>query len=301
MQHLSRRRFFLFQRKMILKKTGGFIRIFSNRAVILFKKIGQDNVFTHAAALAYFTALSIAPMVLLLIAFLSFMQFDLQEQFLVQVRELIGAEASQVFEAIIDAANRRLDLSRAAGWVGAGLLIFSASVVFAELQSALNIIFRADTSFHDHLKDVGFLKRFIKQRLLSAGILLSFIFISIVSLIVSTVLSYFTSSYELGSLKFISAFLNLSIYAILFGLLYRWMPDRSVRPSNYVLGGFLTALMFVLGKTAIGVYIGKTAVGSAYGAAGSLIVLLVWIYYSALIFFLGAEISSLYLVRNRNA
>lgn len=265
---------------------------------ILFEKIKHDSIFTQAAALAYFTALAIAPMVLLLIMLFSFMQFDLQEQFLQQTRELIGVEASKVFEAVVDSANRRTDLSVTAFWLGAVFLTLSASVVFAQLQSALNIIFKADMPVKS-LKKIEVLKSFVMRRLLSMGILLTFIFISMVSLIASTVLSYLMASYQLAGVKLLSAFINLAVYGILFALIYRWMPDRSAQQSNYMVGGLLTSILFVIGKIAIGTYIGQTAVGSAYGAAGSLVVLLVWIYYSALVFFLGAEISSLYLIRKK--
>lgn len=280
------------------KKTSGFNPRFGGKIKLFFEKIGNDDVFTQAAALSYFTALAIAPMVLLLIALLSFMKFDLQEQFLLQTRELIGVEASKVFESIVTAANNRTDLSVPAGWFGAVFLTLSASVVFAQLQSALNIIFKADITAKKSEK-IGMIKSFVMRRLLSVGILLSFIFISMVSLTVSTVLSYFMNSYQLAGVKLLSTFVNLTVYGILFALLYRWMPDRSAQRSNYIVGGFLTAVMFVIGKTAIGTYLGQTAVGSAYGAAGSLVVLLVWIYYSALVFFLGAEISSLYLMREK--
>ncbi len=265
---------------------------------IFFEKVDNDNIFTQAAALAYSTALAIAPMVMLSVAFLSFMKFDLQEQFLAQTRELIGAEASQVFESIVSAAKNRTDLSVAAGWIGAIVLALSGGVVFSQLQSALNIIFKAKAP-EVSLDKVSVLKSFIKRRLLSTGILLSFIFISIVSLIFSSVLSYVITSYQLDSIgvRLLSTVLNISIYGILFALIYRWMPDRSAQRSHYIVGGLLTSVMFVVGKTLIGTYIGQTAVGSAYGAAGSLIVLLVWIYYSALVFFLGAEISSLYLIK----
>ncbi len=280
------------------KKISSFNRHFTEKVRPFFEKIEHDDVFTQAAALAYVTALAIAPMVLLLIAMFSFMKFDLQEQFLLQTRELIGVEASKVFESIVNSANSRADLSVTASWLGAIFLTLSASVVFVQLQSALNIIFKADIP-EKSLKNNGMLKSFLMRRLFSMGILLSFIFISMVSLGISAIISYFMSSYQLAGVKLLSAVINLMIYGSLFALLYRWMPDRSAQRSNYIVGGFLTAIMFVIGKIAIGSYLGQTAIGSAYGAAGSLVVFLVWIYYSALVFFLGAEISSLYLMQKK--
>lgn len=261
-----------------------------------FDKIERDDLFTQAGALSYSTALSLAPMVILLIYFFSVMRFDLQTEFLNETRNLIGPEASKVFEAIINGAKSRPDLSVAAGWAGFLVLVFSASIVFIQLQTALNVIFGAPLK-KDHHKPSNWhiLKKFIFRRLLSVGVLLALLIISIISLSLTAVFSYLVDRYEFVGVQIIAELLNLAIFSVLFGTLYKWMPDRSVRRSHSWLSGIFTSVMFVLGKAAIGAYIGKAAIGSAYGAAGSLIVLLVWIYYSALVFLLGAEISSFFL------
>jgi membrane protein len=265
-------------------------------------KISRDKVFTQAGALSYYTALAVAPMVLLLISFLSWLRFDLQSQFLQQTRNLMGPEASRVFESIINSANKRPDLSVTAGWVGAVALALSASAVFVQLQTALNTIFEAPVENKTGESKWSVVKNFFASRLLSIGVLLALMFISIVSLVVSTSLSFVTSQYEfqLFGFQVLSGAADFAVYTLLFSLLYRWMPDRSVRRKNTFKEGALTALMFIIGKAGIGTYLGQTAVGSAYGAAGSLIVMLVWIYYSALVFFIGAEISSLYLVQSKS-
>jgi membrane protein len=262
-----------------------------------FEKISRDDIFTQAGALSYATALGLAPMVILLISFFSFLRFDLQAQFLNETGNLIGSDARKVFESIINGANHRPDLSVAAGWAGAVVLAFSASIVFVQLQSALNIIFGANLQNPDQNQGrFDFIKRFVLKRLISIGILLTLLFISIVSLSVSAMLSYLMDRYDLQGIQVVSTLLNLLVYGFLFGLLYKWMPDRSVRRNHSWMAGFFTAVMFVIGKSAIGTYIGRAAIGSAYGAAGSLIVMLVWIYYSALVFFIGAEISSFFLI-----
>lgn len=261
-----------------------------------FEKIERDDLFTQAAALSYSTALSLAPMVILLITFFSFMRFDLQAEFLNETKNLIGPEASKVFESIINGAKNRPDLSVAAGWVGSIILAFSASIVFIQLQTALNIIFGAPAKKDNHKSsNWHIVQKFILRRLLSIGVLIALMFISIISLSITAIFSYFVDRYDFGGVQIIAELLNLLIYSLLFGMLYKWMPDRTVRRNHSWLSGLFTAVMFVLGKAAIGAYIGQAAVGSAYGAAGSLIVLLVWIYYSALVFFIGAEISSFFL------
>lgn len=261
-----------------------------------FDKIERDDLFTQAAALSYSTALSLAPIIILLISFFSFMRFDLQTEFLNETKELIGPEASKVFESIINGAKNRPDLSVAAGWAGTLFLVFSATIVFIQLQTALNIIFGAPLR-RDHHKPSNWhlIKKFLLRRLISIGVLLVLLFVSIISLSITAIFSYLVEHYDFYGVQLIAEFINLVIYSVLFGMLYKWMPDRSVRRNHSWLSGLFTAVMFILGKAAIGAYIGRAAIGSAYGAAGSLIVFLVWIYYSALVFFIGAEISSFFL------
>ena len=127
------------------------------------------------------------------------------------------------------------------------------------------------------------------RRLISFGMVLTFIFISIVSLVVSSLLSLFLPN-DLdiwGTL--VQSAANLVLLAVLFGAIFKWMPDEEIEKQAIFKGSIITSILFSLGKTLIGVYLGQAAVGSAYGAAGSLIVLLVWVYYSSLIIFLGAE------------
>lgn len=265
----------------------------------LFEKFSQDDVLTYSASLAYFTALAIAPLVVLMISFLAFLNFDLQEQFLLQTRSLMGTEASQVFESILNSANSRPDLTAAAGWVGAIILALSASVVFAHLQTALNRIFEvpiqdnAISGFWYSVKDIA------KRRLLSVGILLSFIFISIISLTVSAALAYIVTYYEVEGIELLSGVINFAVYSVLFSLIYKFMPDCQVQYRGSFIAGAVTAGLFILGKALIGKYLGQAAVGSAYGAAGSLVVLLAWIYYSSLVFFFGAEVSAVFVFKTR--
>lgn len=276
---------------------------FKKKAEVFADKVSSDDVFTQAAALAYYTALSMAPLMILMISFLSFLNIDLQEQLLQQVQGLIGAEAGSVLQSILESANNRPDLSVAAGWIGAIILALSASVVFAQLQSSLNLIFKVDPDEkHQHRfarEDRGVVWSFVLRRLLSVGILLAFIFIAIVSLTISASLSYLLNYYQFFGIQVVSEIVNLIVFAGLFFLIYKWIPDRRVKTSNSALAGIITAVLFVIGKALIGNYLGQAAIGSAYGAAGSLIVLLAWIYYSALVFFLGAEFSAFFLIKRK--
>ncbi len=257
------------------------------------KKFKKDDVFTLSAALALYTAFSLAPLVILLISFLSSLNLDLQVQLVKQVEELIGKEAANVLSAIIEKASAREELHTLSGWIGSLTLFFSASVIFAHLQSSLNKIFDSPVVSHKNQHWSAELRHFIAKRLMSFGIVLTFIFISIISLMLSSVLSLIIASEGglFGEILYIAA--SFVLFSVLFSAIFKWIPDRTIETHMAMRAGLLTGLLFMFGKTLIGLYLGQTAVGSAYGAAGSIIVLLFWVYYSSLIIFLGAEIAAL--------
>lgn len=259
----------------------------------LISKIKKDDIFTQSAALALYTSFSLAPLLILLISFLSSLQLDLQLQLVEQVKNLVGSEAANVLTAIIEKAEERKDLSTLSGWIGSLTLLFSASVIFAHLQGALNKIFHTPPMPHDNKHWTAELRRFISKRLISFGIVLSFIFISIVSLMASSLLSLVMGSQEGLFGELVNIGLSLVLFTILFSAIFKWMPDKSIPNRAVLRAGFLTGILFMVGKTLIGIYLGQTAVGSAYGAAGSFIVLLLWVYYSSLIIFVGAEIAAI--------
>ena len=174
-----------------------------------------------------------------------------------------------------------------------GILVLgvSASVIFAQLQSSLNLIFQSG----NEAKEVSmkeYLQQFISRRLVCFGMVLTFIFVSIVSLVISSVLALVFNGQPAFWMQAVQQGGSLLVYSLLFAIILRWMPDRKVPWKAAVRGGLITAFMFMAGKILIGMYLGSAALGSPYGAAGSVIVLLVWVYYSSLIVLLGAEISA---------
>ena len=259
----------------------------------LHTKIKKDDLFTLSAALALYTAFSLAPLIILLISFLSSLHLDLQVQLVLEVEELIGKEAANVLSAIIEKAAEREELHTLGGWIGSLTLFFSASVIFAHLQNSLNRIFESPVVSHKNQHWSAELRHYIAKRLMSFGIVLSFIFISIISLMLSSLLSLFIASKEgqFGEILYMTA--SFVLFSILFSAIFKWIPDRTIDTRTALRAGLLTGLLFMIGKTLIGLYLGQTAVGSAYGAAGSIIVLLLWVYYSSLIIFMGAEIAAL--------
>jgi membrane protein len=250
------------------------------------------------AALAFYTILSLSPLVIIVLALagLIFSRSTAQAHILSQVQGMIGPDGGKAVESMLANAQRP-----AAGILGTivGLLslLFGASGVFTELRSALNLIWEVTPE-----KTSGVVA-LLRERFFSFGMVLSIGFLLLVSLVVSTILAAIGKFFG-GLLPIPSpvvAVLNFSLsylgVAVLFGLIFRLVPEAKVRWRNVWLGALVTALFFSIGKTLIGLYLGKSSVGSAYGAAGSVIVVIVWVYYSAQIFFFGAEFTHAYTER----
>ncbi len=243
----------------------------------------KHDVLTLAAALAFYTTLSLAPLLLLMISVLGFFGPDSAHQLMVQVDSLMGPQAAEAVKMIVEnAANKPLTAS-AAGIIGIIAIVFSASGVFSQLQSSLNIIW--DSS---QVKPGGGFQLFLKNRIFSVGIVVVFIFLAVVSLSVNLFLSMILPATE-NIWKWMDALISLGVFSYLFALVFRYLPDRHTPWKEALVGGALTSILFSFGKFLIGVYLGSSAIGSAYGAAGSLIVLLTWVYYSSIIIFVGAE------------
>ena len=250
------------------------------------------------AALAFYTILSLSPLVIIVLALagLIFSRSTAQAHILSQVQGMIGPDGGKAVESMLANAQRP-----AAGILGTiiGLLslLFGASGVFTELRSALNLIWEVTPEKTSGV--VGLLR----ERFFSFGMVLSIGFLLLVSLVVSTVLAaigkFFGGLLPVPSplVAVFNFFLSYLGVAVLFGLIFRLVPEAKVRWRNVWLGALVTALFFSIGKTLIGLYLGKSSVGSAYGAAGSVIVVIVWVYYSAQIFFFGAEFTHAYTER----
>jgi membrane protein len=256
-------------------------------------KFFNDETTTLAASLAFYTALSLAPLVILFVTITAQISPELQQNFLSEARNVVGSEAAKTFEIVIDGARERPDLSSTAGFFGVATLLFSAGLIFGELRGALNRIFAVKPSPDLNPSYLHIVGRFLRTRVLQIGVALSFIFVLIVSLIVSSIITSLTSYEHVSFVRTLNIGVTFVFYGLLFALTFRYLPDRRQPWRRALSGGFLTAGLFVLGKELIALYLGRSAIGSAYGAAGSLIVLLVWVYYSTLITFIGAQVSSL--------
>ena len=243
----------------------------------------KHDLMTLSAALAFYTALSLAPLVLLIITIIGILGGNYQEEFLRQVQSLMGNEAAGALSLIVKNANTHENKASISGIVGSLVLLFSASAVFAQLQSSMNVIWEAKAE----AKTAGWIT-YLRTRFLSMGMVLALAFLALVSLLLSTTLSaVLTQSGLLWSI--LNFVFSLLAFSAVFAAIFKFMPDRNVSWRHVAVGGIFTGILFSIGRSVIGIYLGTSAIGSAYGAAGSLIVLLAWVYYSALIVFMGAE------------
>jgi membrane protein len=247
------------------------------------------------AALAFYTILSLSPLVIIVVAVggLMFSRSTAQTHILNQVQGMIGPDGGKAVQAML--ANAQKPSAGVLGTiVGLLSLLFGASGVFTELRSALNLIWGVKQ------EETSGIWQLLRERFFSFGMVLSIGFLLLVSLVLSTVLAaigkFFggllpVPSLVLEVINFLVSYIGV---AALFGLIFRFVPEAKVRLNKVWLGACVTAILFTIGKTLIGLYLGKTSVGSTYGAAGSVIVVIVWVYYSAQIFFFGAEFTHAY-------
>jgi membrane protein len=256
----------------------------------------DDFAPSMGAAIAYYTVFSIAPLLVIVIAIAGFFfGADAASGYLyAQIGSLLGEPGAA---AIRDMVERAEDTGEGviATTVGAVLLVIGATTVFAELQSSLDRVWKAPAA----KKSEG-LWGLIRSRLLSLGLVVSIGFVMLVSLVLSAVLSAFGEWWGgvLDDMEWLFHILDLAVslvvITVLFALMYKILPRVKISWRDVWIGAFATAVLFTIGKYVVGVYLGKSDVASGFGAAGSLAVLLVWVYYSAQIFLLGAEFTWVY-------
>ncbi|MCA8833158.1 YihY/virulence factor BrkB family protein [Hymenobacter pini] len=250
-----------------------------------------NNSLRHAAALSYYTIFSLPPLLIIVITTAStvFGTEAITGEVYAQMKGLVGADAAKFMQDSINEFNKQ-ERSGFAAVIGVGTLIFAATTFFVTLQESINDIWNLK------VKPRNGLWQFVRDRLLSFGLILSVALLLLISFVISATLSVFTDYLQrimpeitVFLLKLIDFSLSLFITSLLFALIYRFLPDAIIRWRDVGVGAFITALLFILGKYLISFYIAQANPGSTFGAAGSAIILLVWVNYSALIIFFGAE------------
>lgn len=257
------------------------------------KDWSDDDAPGHAAAVAYYALFSLAPLLLVALAIAGFFfdQAAAREQMLTTTRELLGPEGAEGVGALLQNASDRVGGGLVAGAIGLVVLLFGASTVFAHLKRALNDVWEVKER-----SDIGFLRK-VKERLLSVGMVLGFGFLLLVSLLMGALLSAgfgFVKGLIPGSelaWGVAQAIVGVAVSTVVFAALFKVLPNVKIAWRQVATGAFATAVLFEIGRVLIGLYLGRSAFSSSFGAAGSVIVVLAWLYYAGLIFFFGAELT----------
>jgi membrane protein len=259
----------------------------------------KDNCLRLAASLAYYTALSLAPLVLLIVGVVGLVleRQQVANQLAAQLEGLMGTAGRELITSILAATSPQG--SALATVIGLVTLFIGATAVFGELQATMNLIWEVQPAPTGGVW--AGIWAWLRQRIFSLSIVFALAFLLLVSLVISAALAGAAALFQGPEQALLSRLLELAVSLLVltfvFALFYKYVPDAEIGWRDVWLGGLLTAVLFTLGKTAIGVYLGRASVGSAYGAAGSMVVLLVWVYYSALIMFFGAEFTHAWTTR----
>ncbi|MFL6263520.1 MAG: YihY/virulence factor BrkB family protein [Thermoanaerobaculia bacterium] len=260
-----------------------------------FQEWQKDGALDLGAALAYYTIFSLAPLLLvaLAVAGLLWDRGEIQGQLIAEIQGLMGPQGAQAVQTMLANAGQH-GSGVIASILGVATILFGATGVFVQLQNALNRVWNVEAR-----PGLG-IWSFVKTRLISFGMVLGIGFLLLVSLIISTAVSAVGkwatgllpgSETLMQGLTFVVSF---AFVTLLFAMMYKFLPDVEIGWRDVWIGAVVTALLFTLGKFLIGLYLGKSSIASTYGAAGSLVVVLLWIYYSSQILFLGAEFTQVY-------
>ena len=259
----------------------------------------EDGANRLAAALAYYTTFSLAPLLILIIAIAGLVggREAAQNQTMAQVQDLLGADGREFVESMIESASRP-ETGLAATFIGAVTLLFGALGVFGELQNSLNTIWEVKPKPAKNLLDG--IRRFVIRRLLSFTMVLGIGFLLLASLVISAAIAalgeYISNRWLMADfwLQLLNFVISFVVITVLFAMLFRFLPEIKIAWKDVWLGAMVTSALFSLGKFFIGLYLGRSQVGNTFGAAGSLAILLIWVYYSAQILFFGAEFTQVY-------
>jgi membrane protein len=254
----------------------------------------NDEALSRGAAIAYYTVTSIAPVLVIVVAIagLAFGQEAAQGAIVNQLSGMMGQQSAEVLQSGIKSASSTSS-GIIASIIGLVTLLVTASGVFGEMQTALNAIWKAEPKGTT-------VSRLVRARAASLGLVAALGFLLLVSLVISAGLSalgnYISAYLPLGHLILaaLNFLISFALISALFAAIYKVLPDKHLEWRDVLVGAVATAFLFTVGKSLIGLYIGSSAVASSYGAAGAIIVILLWIYYSSQIFLLGAEFTKVY-------
>jgi membrane protein len=261
-----------------------------------FKAFADLNITSLSAALAYYTIFSIAPMLIVIISLLAIFygRDAIEGKIYAQIQSFVGNDAALEIQQLIRNASISKDITWASA-IGIIALIFAATGVFTQIQNSINLIWRLKAK-----PKKGWVKMLL-NRLLSFSMLITLGFLMLVSLVINALMDALVD-------RLIRIFPQMAVYAayginllltfitttILFGIIFKVLPDAKIKWKDVRVGAITTAILFMLGRLGIGYYLGRSNISSSYGAAGSLVIILLWVYYSAIILYFGAAFTKAY-------
>lgn len=262
----------------------------------VFKEFSADNIVKYSASLAYYTVFSIAPLLIVITTLFGFLfgKEAMQGQVYEQLNNLVGSEAAIQIQDII----KNIHLSKNSFFatvISLIILLIGATSIFGEIQDSINKIWGL------RMKKHKVWWKLILTRLLSFSLILSIGIIMIVTLLLNAAVAAFgkfigkfINNYSIYFIQITDGILSFVIVALLFALIFKILPDAKIGWKDVLFGGFFTAIFFTIGKMGISFYVSVSNITSLYGAAGSIIILMVWVYYSSIILYLGAEFTKVY-------
>ena len=262
----------------------------------VFYEFVEDDILKYSASLAYYTVFSLAPLLIVIISIcgLLFGREAIQGHIYTQIRGLVGSDAAiQIQETIKNIHYTGHNLF--ASIVSIVILVIGATGIFGEVQDSLNKIWGL------RIKTRKTWWKLILNRILSFSLILSIGFVMIVSLMLNALvaafgnfLSHYATEFSAVLIQLSDSVLSFVATTLLFSLMFKVLPDAKIKWRDVFIGGLITSVFFTLGKLAIGIYLGRSNIGSVYGAAGSIMIIMVWVYYSSVILYLGAEFTKVY-------
>lgn len=260
-----------------------------------YTKWSEDHAQGLGAALSYYTVFSLAPLLLIVIAIAGLVvgQEAAQGQIIGQIQGLVGEDSAKAIQGMIEAARKPI-AGIIATVIASIMLLLGATGVFAQLQESLNIIWKVKPKPGEGIWKI------LKDRFISLVAVLGMGFLLLISLVISAGLSAVGATLEHVLpgpellLHIINFFVSFTVVTLLFAMIYKLLPDTPIRWRDVWIGASITSLLFTIGKFLIGLYLGKSDVGVAFGTAGSLAVILIWVYYASQIFLFGAEFTAVY-------
>jgi membrane protein len=260
------------------------------------KKYKSDDPVRLAGTTAYFTVFALAPIIIIIISVIGLLlgQERIEEKVFTELDSLLGGEGAKMVKGFVE-NYQDTDRDIIGTIIGFVIFIFSATTFFTVLQKSLNYVWRIRAK-----PSKGYLKT-LKDRVLSFGLVLSLGFLLLVSLVIDATISIFRD-FLIDRLPDFTVFLirvgnfliSFGIIMVIFAMIYKFLPDARIKWKVTWMGAFITAILFIIGRSLIGIFLGNANVGLMYGAAGSIFVVLLWVFYTSIIFFFGAEITQQY-------